>query len=189
MMHNLILAQTDNLANDNAKSPLHPQLADHGGRYAYVVGSAFDRETVRNPKRLGDAIRALLKAEEKAKRIPGKAQGVKYSVRVSWSGHTLSADVTIKGLTSIVNPAYVARFVHQPHAMRDPNIPRLAAGASELVRTLEAILATLNYDRSDSGTDYTDVGFFESIRIEGESEQFEHLCAFARAWIDALEVI
>lgn len=180
-MLNLVLAQIDHLANDNAKSPLHPELADHGRPYEYKVGSSFSRDVVRNPKRLGDAIRALLKAEQQAKRIPGKAQGVAYSVRVTWSGHTLSAHVTVKGFVGMINPDYVARYVAQPHAMRDPNIPRLTSHASALVKTLEAILGTLNYDRSDSMTDFCDVGFFERIDLEGESAEFERLYSAARA--------
>jgi hypothetical protein len=134
------------------------------------VGTKYNKDL--NTTQIAALVRQEIKLMVKSKALP-KA---KYSIRTAYFAGGSSIDVTIKTPSfAILNPkrleleARDPNFQWQTHASE----PRYTPEASSALEKIKKILASYNFDDSDSMTDYFHVRFYGDVKFDWREESAE----------------
>jgi hypothetical protein len=150
-----------------------------------TTGSKYEETRNLNIAQIAKLVRADLKADSKAGRLP---KGVKYSVRISNYSMGCSLTVTVKAVPEgfeIVNPLRAQLDRDEPHfayhtlTATDPRLPRLTDQAVKLVADLTELVNVYNRKDIDIMTDYYNVAFNESIGFDPDLERADRERALA----------
>lgn len=126
------------------------------------------------------AIRADLEAAVKAGTLPKAA----YFVRQTWSGHTPSIRVNVKGWAgTVLSPEFVD-FVAR-HNEYPRHLERYTAEANALLAAAEKIASVYNFNESRSEEDYFHVGYYLDVEFDRDAVAIDATIAARRTAIAA----
>lgn len=153
-----------------------PRLADMGAPYNYAVGDNYQ------PRRDTAEIAKLIRRDIKAAVKAGDLPKVKVSVRTSRYSGGSSINVRIRSVEGIqmINADRVrhewldAHGRHADACREYGRLPVLLSSEAQSVKdTIERIVCSYNYDRSDLHTDYFDKAFAGIVQFDHEAYDAE----------------
>jgi hypothetical protein len=121
-------------------------------------------------------IATLIRQEIKAAVKSGMLPKAKYSVRSAHFAGGSSIDIAIKAPSfTIMNPKRIELEVRDPRFQWQTyeSEPRYTAEASSTLKKIEGMLASYNFDDSDSMTDYFHVNFYGNVKFDWRDESAE----------------
>ena len=121
-------------------------------------------------------IAALIRQEIKAAVKTLTLPKAKYSVRSALFAGGSSIDIAIKTPSfPIMNPKRIELEARDPRYQWQTyeSEPRYTAEASSTLKKIEVMLASYNFDDSDSMTDYFHVNFYSNVKFDCRDERAE----------------
>ncbi len=131
---------------------------------AHTVGSKYAANKDLSTTEIAKLVRADIKAAVKSGKLPRAA---KVSVKTDYYSMGSAIRVRVSGITPAFNPAWLVWTKKNPHLSFHSTPEAARERYSPLVvttmATVEKIVASYNYDNSDSMTDYHDSNFHADV--------------------------
>jgi hypothetical protein len=159
--------------------PEHPELPRYGKAHNYLVGSRYERslDITDIAKRIRKEIKTLV--------ANGQLPKGKYSVRTDRysGGQSLSLKLgAVDPAFKFLNPERVMEEQRRPHDIIPlEHFPRFTPEGTQAMEILEALVASYNYDRSDTQADFFSVNFYANVSLDWDYESAEKTAILTKA--------
>lgn len=102
------------------------------------------------------------------KDIKAAFPGVKFTCR---GGHSISVNI-VSAPFAIVSREWVAFSKENPHVY-NADLPRYTPETNKMIKDIQSIIGSYNYDGSDIQSDYFNVRFYSNVGVAYETEKAE----------------